>query len=501
MPTSGATKKSKATKKPRSSLASLREQGVIGGSPSMAERASSRTKRRAAPPPLFAHQKDTVKFASRRKAVFDTSDPGTGKTRAHLEGFAKRRRKGKAGKCLVIAPKTLLQSAWGNDIEKFVPDMRYSIAYAENRLDAFSADCDIYITNTDAVKWLIKNPKAIQGFDTLIVDESTSFKHRTSQRSKAIAKLTKLFEYRRLLTGTPNSNTVTDVWHQAFLLDYGKRLGPNFFAFRNAVCEAKQIGPRQEHVKWTDKPGAEIAVAQLLGDITIRHEFEKCVDIPPNHTYTVDFVPPAKLMAQYHELEESMLLELEQDRVSAVNAAALRTKLLQVASGAVYTYGDEYTVLDDQRVELVMDLIEARKHSIVFFNWRHQRDQLQAAAKARGFEFATIDGSVTSERRRAAIVSSFQAGQYKTLFLHPRTGAHGLTLTRAIASIFVSPIYEPDLLKQGLHRIYRAGQTEITETILIQAKGTVEGKVYAMLMGKRKRMIEFLEMLKDNIHE
>jgi len=466
----------------------------------MAVRNSARLKepvrqRRINVEPLWAHQKESLKLYRKTDRVLDTSDPGTGKTRAHLEAFAKRRRKGSRA-ALVIAPKTLLESAWGDDIRKFTPDMMYSLAYAENREAAFSIDMDIYITNTDATKWLAKQPaKFFRRFDTLIIDELSNFKHRTSLRSRALNKIKKYFKYRSGLTGTPNSNTITDIWHQAFLLDDGKRLGTSFFHFRNSTCQPEQIGPRPEHVRWVDKPGAEQAVAALLTDISIRHEFEECMDIPPNHTQVVKYRLPSKLMRQYREMEALAILELENDSVTAIHAGVLRNKLLQISSGAVYA-DHQPQVLDTGRYELVMDLVEQRKHSVVFFVWTHQRQQLEKEAEKRGISYATIDGTVP-KHKRTEIVQAYQEGAYQTLFLQPKTGAHGLTLTKGTRTIWASPIYEPDFLKQGKHRIYRGGQKRRTETILVEAEGTVEQIVYDRLNQKNQRMMDLLTLLKE----
>lgn len=381
---------------------------------------------------------------------------------------------------------------------KYVPDMTYICAYAHNREAAFAFDADICITNTDATKWLAKQkPSFFKRFDTIIVDELSYFKHRTSQRSKALNKIKKYFKYRSGLTGTPNSNTITDIWNQAFFLDDGQRLGKAFFQFRNAVCIPEQIGPMPNHLQWVDKPGAENAVAGMLADISIRHVFEDCMDIPPNHTQTVPYELPTGLRKQYEELKELAILELEDgDQLNAVNAAVLRNKLLQVASGAAYSANDDYKVLDKARYELIMDLIEQRDHSVTFFIWRHQRDQLQAMAEKRKIRHATIDGS-TPQKQRDAIVAAYQAGEYQTIFLHPKTGAHGLTLTRGTRTIWASPIYEPDFLKQGKHRVYRGGQTQRTETILVEAKDTVEQIVYKRLNDKNARMVNLLSLLKE----
>ena len=150
--------------------------------------------------PLFKHQKQSLLVLKKNKRVFDTSDPGTGKTRVEVEDFAARRRAG-GGCALVVATKSLLEAAWQKDFNEFAPDMGVSVAFAATREKAFQAQADVYVTNHDAVKWLAQQPKSFFArFDTLIVDESTAFKHHTSQRSAAVAKIAKYFEFLSIIS-------------------------------------------------------------------------------------------------------------------------------------------------------------------------------------------------------------------------------------------------------------------------------------------------------------
>ena len=443
---------------------------------------------------LFKHQQDDVKTLEKKPRVFNMSDPGTGKTGVHITAFSNRRKK-KGGKCLVLAPKSLLHAAWGADLRKFAPHLRQSIAYASNRLKALNVQADIYIVNHDGVKALVTLPPAYwKDFDTIIIDESTAYTHRTSQRSKAVNRLVKHFKHRELLSATPTSNGVCDIWHQVNLLDDGQRLGTSFFSFRAGVCTPHQL--MRNIVTWDDKPNAEAIVSALISDLTIRHKFEDCVDIPENHLYTVEFELSASHMSAYKELEKECVLYLSKNQtISAVNAAVLYGKLLQVSSGAVYSSTDAYSIVDVDRYELVLDLVEARTHTVVFFNWAHQKELLIAEAVKRKLSYEVFDGS-TSDTRRKEIVPEFQAGEYRVLFAHPQSAGHGLTLTKGVATIWASPTHNLEHFLQGLKRIHRIGQTLKTETIVVVAPNTIEEKVYTALMNKDAKMTTLLEYLK-----
>ena len=448
--------------------------------------------------PLFAHQRQSLEFIRARDCVFDASDPGTGKTRVAIESFNERRVRG-GGAALILAPKSLLHAAWRADFKKFAPHVLTSVAYAENREAAFRAEADVYITNHDAAIWLVRQKADFfKKFDTLIIDEVGAFKHATSQRSKAVNKIKKYFKHRLVMNGTVTPNTVTDIWNQVFILDDGQRLGPSFYGFRSTVCTPKQVGPSAQMVKWIDREGATDAVSKLIEDITIRHKFEDCIDIPENHAYCLPYTLTPKQQKMYEQMEAAQIALLTNTNgvvaVSAVNAAVAATKLLQIASGAVYEDSDNYHLIDPDRYEMVLDLCEQRSHTVVFFLWKHQKDYLIAEAKKRGLTHCLIDGTV-GRTERAQAVEYFQKGLYRICFAHPQSAAHGLTLTRGIATIWASPTYNLEHYQQGLKRIHRAGQTQRTETITIVSPNTIEEKVWQALQNKQVRMDDLLSQL------
>ena len=438
-------------------------------------------------PNPYAHQSATTDFILSTPKCLITSDPGTGKTRAVLDAFAKR-----GTKMLVLAPLSILEAAWVDDLVKFQPTLKPGIAYAKNRKKIFEdLSLNVVVTNFEAVNFLIKNPVLLNGFDTICIDEFTAFKNRTSKRSKALNKLIQRFDYRIAMSGTPNSNTILDLWHPAMLVDNGERLGGRFFAFRNQVCTPKFNGFANV---WIDKPGAEEAVADRLRDITIRHALEDCMDLPENITRTIYTNLSKQTKEAYDTLANESVLYTKQGTITAVNASARVKKLLQLVTGAVYTAEGEYKFVHQERYDLVMDLVQERKHSLVAFNWKHERDHLIELAKSRGFEYEVIDGDVPAHKRKD-IVHRYQAGQIKVLFAHPQSAGHGLTLTKATTCIWCSPTYNAEHFQQFNKRIHRAGQTKKTETILISARDTWEETVYKKLDSKLDRMENLLTVL------
>ena len=247
-------------------------------------------------------------------------------------------------------------------------------------------------------------------------------------------------------------------------------------------------------LRWEDRPGANEAVSKLVEDIMIRHKFEDCIDIPPNHAYSVDYTLTPTQLKNYLQMEKAQLAVIKGQAVSAVNAAAVATKLLQISSGAVYDEEGNYHIVDYDRYGMVIDIAEQRQHTIVFFLWQHQKDLLVAEAQKRGLSYCVIDGSVNDTQRNEN-VEYFEKGMYRICFAHPQSAAHGLTLVKGTATIWASPTYNLEHYQQGLRRIYRAGQTQPTETITLVAEDTIESRVWETLATKKLRMDDLLEQI------
>ena len=440
-------------------------------------------------PAPYAHQQSTTDFIINTKQCLITSDPGTGKTRAVLDAHAIL-----GGKTLVLAPLSILEAAWGEDINKFQPNIKYGVAYAKNRTKVFEdGTYDMVITNFEAVNFLQKNPQYCKQFDTIVIDEFTAFKNREAKRSKNLNKIISYFTNRIAMSGTPNSNTILDIWHPVYLIDGGERLGSRFYAFRHQACTPKFNGFANE---WIDKPGIEETVANKLSNISIRYALSDCMDLPDNIVRTVNTRLTPNVQKQYKLLADESVLYTKSGTVNAVHAAARVKKLLQLVTGAVYDEDGVVQFVHQERYDIVMTLVAQRAHSLVAFNWKHERDALVEIAQKEGISYEIIDGSVKPEKR-SDIVARYQAGHIKVLFCHPQSAGHGLTLTKANTVIWCSPTYNAEHYQQFNQRIYRAGQTQKTETILIQARNTWEPEVYKKLNTKLGRMENLLHILKE----
>ena len=131
-------------------------------------------------PVPYEHQQVTTDFIVDNPKCMITSDPGTGKTRAVLDAI-----KDFKGRTLVLAPLSILEAAWGEDIKKFTPALTYEIAYAKNRQKVFeTSTTDLVITNFEAVNFLIKNKKLLREEIELLLPKITELAFSLGGNSK-----------------------------------------------------------------------------------------------------------------------------------------------------------------------------------------------------------------------------------------------------------------------------------------------------------------------------
>jgi hypothetical protein len=452
----------------------------------------------------WPHQALTIAFAADRPAVFDTSSAGTGKTMAWAT-VLQQRLGTDASRGLIVCPKSLMRTAWRDELNLYT-DMTVALAEPpiESRMRALETNTDVVIINTDALPWLVglgrRRLKRLLGQRPMaVLDESHLLKNSGAGRTKAALELSEWIPYKTCLSGTPAPNTVRELWSQAKILDGGKRLGRNEQAFVRVMTEFKMVNGRIETV---DREDAHDLVYGMLNDIVIGHRFDEVMPhVPPMDHHILYYDMPDAAMAQYHKLRRETALKLAGGgAITAVHAADLANKLLQFASGAVYTSGDgkSWEVFDNGRYALIGELIEARDQTVVFCSWNHQKAQIVAELKRRKLPYAVF---TQSGAQRAEAVDDLQAGKVRALLMHPKSGAWGLTLTQAKTVIYASPLYNAAWKEQGDARIRRGRQNMPTESIVILARGTRDDLAYEVFVGRRTNMDALNELLAGAINE
>ena len=264
------------------------------------------------------------------------------------------------GKILVIAPKRVATDTWPRELKKWehLTGLTASLVVGsqKQREDALARPAFLYIINRENVSWLVQNHR--WDFDTVVIDELSSFKSNQAQRFKAMKKVRPLVNRVIGLTGTPAPNSLLDLWPQMYLLDMGQRLGRFITGYRERFFKPDK---RNREIIYSYKPreGAERAIYSLISDICISMKAVDYLDMPECIYNRVEVEMNRKERKIYDDFCRDMVVQIEEEELDAVSAGALSNKLLQMANGAVYNSDRKVLPIHDRKLEALEDLVEA----------------------------------------------------------------------------------------------------------------------------------------------
>ena len=403
-------------------------------------------------------------------------DMGLGKTVATLTALDKLLyERLESEKVLVIAPKSVALNTWSNEANKWdhLKSLRMSIVMgsAAKRRKALEQPADIYVTNRDNVVWLRNEGEWT--FDTVVLDESSSFKNFQSRRWKALWSVRPQIRRMILLTGTPAPNGLMDLWAQVKLLDRGVRLGRFITQFREAYFRP---GARSGAVvyDWLPKPGAQELITDKISDICMSMRAEDYLDIPD--LIDAGMVLELPEIDKYKQFERDCVLGLEGgDDILALTAVSLTNKLLQFASGAVYDDEHSWHEVSSAKQEALSELLEQTSEPVLlFYNYRHELERIQ-----RSFPDAV------PFRGEPDILQRWNTGEIRLLLCHPASVAYGLNMQQGgHIIVWYSPTWNLELYEQANARLHRQGQSKPVMLYHLICKGTMDEVVMSALRRK-----------------
>jgi SNF2 family DNA or RNA helicase len=443
------------------------------------------------------HQIETSSFLTLNKKAFVFSEPGTGKTLSALWAADYLMKRGDVRRCLILCPLSIMQSAWLSDLNNSIIHRSAIVAHhsqATRRIEMIQQDYEFVIANYDGLN-LIANEIINNGkFDLVIVDEANAYKTVSTKRWKALKSILKPETHLWMLTGTPASQSPVDAYGLAKLVN--PTGVPMFFTgWRDKVMNKMTM------YKWVPKPEAKTLVHEALQP-AIRFTKEQCLDLPPVLTMTRE-VPLTPQQAKYYNLlKEKMLVQASGETISAVNAAAAVSKLLQISCGAAYTDDREIVEFDSApRLGVLEEILEETQRKVIIFAmFRSTIDTIYTHLLKRGITAEFINGTVTPPKR-SDIIRRFQNEENpRVLVMQPQATAHGITLTRADTVVFYGPLMSVEQYTQAIARADRKGQDSDKVTVIHIQGSPIEKKMFKALEDKVSDNLLITEMFENEIN-
>jgi len=436
------------------------------------------------------YQEKAIEKILHQKKVGLFLDLGLGKTiitltavNCLLENFA-------ISKCLVIAPKLVAENTWSTEAAKWnhTKGMVVSkiIGSRAKREKALEEDADIYVIGRDNVVWLVEYLGKDWPFDMVVIDELSSFKNPQAKRFKALKRVMSKVDRAVGLTGTPSPNGLMDLWAEIYLLDQGERLGRTIGIYRQAYFKPAVMNGFVVY-KWAAMPGAQRRIEELISDICMSMSAEDYLDMPDRLDNEITIKLPDKQMAEYRRMERDQLIEIEDKEIVAMNAAAVMTKLLQMANGAVYSEDGSVVKVHPYKLDKLEEIADVTDSPIlVFYSYKHDLEAIQG----RFPEARILEGSKDIE--------AWNAGKIKMLLAHPASVGYGLNLqSGGHVIVWYGLTWSLELYQQANGRLHRQGQQETVVIHHLIAEGTADEQVMRALKAKDTSQSALLRALKE----
>ena len=421
----------------------------------------------------WRHQTEAAAWAAARHASMLALDMGCGKTLTALLAL------GLLGRGERLTSLLLHSGTSARRAER----LRQALQIAGDRVI-------VAVVNYDSV-WRGELAAVIEStkWAAIVLDESHRIKSPGGRASRWLARLAAKHEHakRLCLTGTPMPHSPLDLYGQFRFLD-PQVFGQSYTRMRARYAECDLRFPSKVK-RWKNQD----ELAAKLDAHSWRVTADEVLDLPEaiHDTIQVPLSPATEKF--YRTLEREMTAEIAAGTVTVSNALTKLLRLQQATGG--YARTDELgTVLIDgipakrQVLEDRLDDLPATEPVVVFCRFRSDLDDVAAAARQLGREYAEVSGDRKDLER-------WQAGDATILGVQIQSGGVGIDLSRAAYAVYYSLGFSLGDYEQSLARLRRPGQRRCVRYYHLVAPGTVDEQVYAALRERRSVIDAVLQHL------
>ena len=453
----------------------------------------------------YGHQLDALKASWDKEVFAYFMEMGTGKSKVLLDNAAILYDKGEINALLLIAPKGVYKNWFDSEIPTHLVDhidkkmvlwksSDKSIKQIKklNTLFEPGSDLRILIMNVEsfssgngsefAYKFLSAHPKSM-----VAIDEATTIKTPTSNRTKNILKLSNHCKYRRILTGSPVTKSPLDLYSQCAFLDPWLLDHQSFYTFkaRYSICKKIQVNGRQIEIVVGYRNLGELS--EKIKTFSQRVLKEDCLDLPEK-TFVKHYVELTKEQKKvYEQMKKEAIAFLDGKMQSSATVMTQLMRLHQITCG--HFTADDGTIKDlpCSRLGELMDILEKIEgKTIIWSHYTHDVKRIIAEIKKVYGEDSVVDYyGATDTDSRSANIKKFQTDDKCRFFVGTtHTGGYGITLTAGSNMVYFSNGYDLEKRQQSEARIDRIGQTKKMTYIDIMTEDTIDERIVKALRNK-----------------
>lgn len=424
------------------------------------------------------------------------NDTGTGKTVIGIELYRAIRKK-----TLVVCPLSIIETAWMEDIARFAPDVKAVNLWKvwkkgtkktdkKKRFTQAIIDNDICIINFESFNKFRLVFEAC-GFEVLMVDESSRIKNPQAQVSKALIKFSEYIEYCYLFSGTPAPNSQLEYFTQVRMVS--DVFTKSFYRFRGQFFYPTGYGG----YTWLLRQDREREFKERLASCSSAVTKEDVLDLPSRVDMRREINLSNKEMKSYQSMLRHLYLQVDNEEITAANAAVKLSKLRQISSGFIIGDNKEISELGTTKISELKYLLDeiGQKPVVIWTQFQHEAKTIVAELEKAGKTVGRVDGTVSQASKEESI-AGFKSGRIRYLVAHPRSMGHGQTLINCTDMVYYSLSYSLEEYLQSRDRIYRYGQKNTCSYYYLIAQGTVEEAVMKAVGRKHDIAAEVIDYIK-----
>ena len=454
----------------------------------------------------FEHQLDALKESWNKENFAYFMEMGTGKSKVLLDNAAMLYDKGDINSILIIAPKGVYKNWYDSEIPTHLPDhiernivlWKTSDASVKqqkvlNTLFKPGSDFRILIMNVEAFssgkgaqfayKFLSAHPKSM-----VAIDEATTIKTPTTNRTKNIIKLRDMCKYRRILTGSPVTKSPLDLYSQCEFLDPWLLGHQSYYTFKARYAVTRKIPTpygRQTEIVIGYRNLGELS--EKIQPFSKRILKEDCLDLPEK-TYVKHYVELTDEQKKvYNQMKQEAIAFLDGKMQSSATVMTQLMRLHQITCGHFTADDGIIKDLPCSRLTELMNILEnIEGKSIIWSHYTHDVKRIIEKIKQVYGENSVVDYfGETDTETRSKNIKKFQTDDNCRFFVGTtHTGGYGITLTAGSNMIYFSNGYDLEKRQQSEARIDRIGQTKKMTYIDIMAQDTVDERIVKALRSK-----------------
>ena len=454
---------------------------------------------------LLDYQKKPVKKLLPIKVGCLFMDMGTGKTRVCIELVYLRRKKIK--NVIWFCPVSLKETI-NYEINKHSSGENIYMFGNKTNSQTIPSDSFWYIIGIESMSSSARTILAtlnIVGEDSfVVVDESSYIKGHKSNRTKWITDISKVARYRIVLTGTPISQGVIDLYSQLRFLS-PKILGYNsFYAFA------------ANHLEYSEKyPGLIVKshnteyIAAKIKPYVYQIKKNECLDLPDKLYESCCFSMTDEQRCYYEMAKNEILMNIEYDKFESYTIFRLFTALQQITSG-FWNRKDEiknkFNLIEFEhtRIQTFMDIIEKIPDNEKIIIWAKFHYDINSIARELSKTYGA--GSVCQHHgkipplKRSKEIEQFR-DKARFFIGSPSSGGFGLTLNEASYTIYYNNNFKYQIREQSEDRNHRIGQKKAVTYIDITCVDSIDERICNALEKKENAVTDFrnqVERVKDD---